>query len=272
VGDPEISGTDDHPVLADPELRDRLKAAAQAERTATELAELRRRMSTATNTVGRDFDRVLDVLTAYGYVRDWTLTDRGKVLAKLFHECDLLVAEALFAGLLDGLDACALAGLASVFVYEHRTPDPAAAPWFPSSAVRRQWQRILDLSDDLCATEDAIGLPVHRAPDPSFVAVAYAWAAGEGFAEVVDAEELTGGDFVRTTKQLIDLLRQIGLVAPVRATRAAALEGADRLFRGVVAASSAVEAGGQGEASLGERAEPTEPNTHDRAAGDDPPR
>ena len=42
-------------------------------------------------------------------------------------------------------------------------------------------------------------------------------------------------------KQLLDLLRQMALVAPQRATRHAAEQAADRLFRGVVAASSAVE-------------------------------
>ena len=83
---------------------------------------------------------------------------------------------------------------------------------------------------------------MHRPPDPTFVAVAFAWAAGEGFAEVVEAEELSGGDFVRTMKQLIDLLRQLALVAPSKETRLAAHEAADALFRGVVAASTAVEA------------------------------
>jgi ATP-dependent RNA helicase HelY len=77
-------------------------------------------------------------------------------------------------------------------------------------------------------------------PDPSFAAVAFAWAAGEGFADVVGSEELSGGDFVRNVKQLVDLLRQIAEVAPGAATRRAAADGAARLFRGVVAASSAV--------------------------------
>ena len=42
-------------------------------------------------------------------------------------------------------------------------------------------------------------------------------------------------------KQLIDVLRQLALVAPVRDTRRSAEQAADQLFRGVVAASSAVE-------------------------------
>ena len=139
------------------------------------------------------------------------------------------------------LDPATLAALASVFVYEHRSPDAPPEPWYPSPLARRRWQEIARTSYELQDIEEEAGLTVHRPPDPTFVAVAYAWAAGEGFAEVVDAEELSGGDFVRTTKQLIDLLRQLAIVAPERATRQASQQAADALFRGVVAASSALE-------------------------------
>ena len=63
--------------------------------------------------------------------------------------------------------------------------------------------------------------------------------AGEGFAEIVDEEELTGGDFVRTMKMLIDLLRQIAKVAPSAAVRSAASRAVDEAVRGVVADGSA---------------------------------
>jgi hypothetical protein len=61
---------------------------------------------------------------------------------------------------------------------------------------------------------------------------------------------VSGGDFVRNVKQLIDLLRQIGDAARNPATAATAREAADRLFRGVVALSSSVSAdsGSGGEA------------------------
>jgi len=63
--------------------------------------------------------------------------------------------------------------------------------------------------------------------------------AGEGFAEVVGDDDLTGGDFVRTTKQLIDLLRQLAIVVPDPMTRRAAAQAAEAAFRGVVADSAA---------------------------------
>jgi ATP-dependent RNA helicase HelY len=237
----EVSANGSHPVEDDPELDDRLKAAAQAERVAREVEELRTRVRTRSQSVARDFDRVLRVLENWGYVDGWSLTDAGKILAKTFHECDLLIVECLRQGLLDDLEPAALAGLVSVFVYEHRMPEAPPTAWFPSPTVRKRWQRIAEISYELEEIEEEAGLTVHRPPDATFVGIAYAWAAGEGFAEVVEAEELSGGDFVRTMKQLIDVLRQLALVAPVRETRRSADKAADQVFRGVVAASSAIE-------------------------------
>ena len=233
-----------HPVEDDPDLDDRLKAAAQADRVGREVAELRERVTGRAQSVARDFDRVLEVLGTWGYVDGWSLTAEGELLARLFHECDLLVAECARRGLLDDLEPAALAGLVSVFVYEHRSPEAPPEPWYPSVEVRRKWQAIARVSYELQGLEEEHGLTVHRPPDPTFIAVAFAWAAGEGFAEVVEAEELSGGDFVRTTKQLIDLLRQLALVAPQRATRRAAEQAADALFRGVVSASSVLDGDG----------------------------
>ena len=81
---------------------------------------------------------------------------------------------------------------------------------------------------------------MHRPPEPTFFAVAYAWVAGESFAEVVAEEDLTGGDFVRAVKQLTDLLGQIATVSPDEATRITARRAAEACFRGVVADASVV--------------------------------
>jgi ATP-dependent RNA helicase HelY len=239
----ERAGEDaiDHPVAEDPMLRERLRAAGQAERAAREVEDLRARIQGRSQSVSHRFDRVLRILEAWGYVDGWELTDAGRRLAGFFHECDLLVVEAVRQGHLDGLEPAALAGLASVFSYEHRSPDPPPAPWFPTRDARKRWEAIESLAAELRHAEEEAGLPVTRAPDPTFASLAHAWAAGQSFASVVEDEDLSGGDFVRTMKQLIDLLRQLALLAPVEATRAAAREAADRLFRGVVAASTAID-------------------------------
>ena len=241
-GVPRDPALDDHPVLDDPDLAERLRAAAHADRVERELGDLTNRVRSRSQSLARRFDQVLEILGARSYVDGWSLTPKGERLARLFHESDLLIAEVLDYGLLDELEPAVLAGLVSTFVYEHRSSEPPPAPWFPSAEVKKRWLAIEKLCRQINATEDRAGLPLTRPPDPTFLAIAFAWAAGEGFAEVVESEELSGGDFVRTTKQLIDLLRQLAQLAPAPAIGRAADLAADMLFRGVVAASTVVTA------------------------------
>jgi ATP-dependent RNA helicase HelY len=177
------------------------------------------------------------VLEAWGYVDGWTLTEGGERLARLYHESDLLIAESLSQGLFDGLGEAELAGLISVFTFEARGQGEARS-WFPNPRLRRRWADIETLARDLNSAEDDAGLPLTRPPDAGFVGLAHAWAAGEDLADVIEDEDISGGDFVRNVKQLIDLLRQLGDLAPEPATAKAARGAADRLMRGVVAASS----------------------------------
>ena len=229
-----------HPVAACPDLRRHLRAAERADRLEKDLRRLERRIQGRTESLARQFDRVLRVLEAWGYVDGWSLTEGGEMLGRIYHECDLLVAEALRGGLFDQLDPTGVAALASTFTYEARRPEGQADPWFPSPRMRRRWGELERMAAELNAAEEEAGLPLTRRPDAGFVAHAHGWAAGEELSEVIVDEAVSGGDFVRNIKQLIDLVRQLGDVAPEPATAKAAREAADRLFRGVVAASSVV--------------------------------
>ena len=240
-----------HPVAGCPDVRRHVRAAGRAERLEKDRRRLERRIRGRTESLARQFDRVLRVLEAWGYVDDWTLTETGGQLARLYHESDLLVAEALGAGLFDDLDPAAVAGLASTFTYEARGAGPGPQPWFPSSAVRRRWTELERLAVELNQAEDEAGLPLARPPDAGFFALAYSWAAGDDLRELIADDEMSGGDFVRNVKQIIDLLRQIRTVALQPATAEAAGAAADRLFRGVVAASSTVGPGGRPEDTVG---------------------
>jgi ATP-dependent RNA helicase HelY len=232
---------EDHPVAADPDLADRLAAAASADRVRREIEQLENRTERRTASLAREFDAVLEILVERGYVDvdRWRLTSTGERLSNLFHESDLLIAEVIAAGLLDGLDAPTMAGMVSGFVYEHRSPDEPPRPWFPDAEIRRRWREVEAISDRLAHDERRRGLAEHRPPDPGFFATAYAWCAGETFADLVAEEDLTGGDFVRTSKQVVDLLGQVagvtsGSVADAARRAAAATR------RGVVADSSVV--------------------------------
>ena len=233
-----------HPVASDPGREARLRAVGSAERLERDIARLERRVRSRTESIARQFDRVLRVLEAWGYVDGWTLTEGGELLARLYAETDLLLAESLREGLLDGLEPPALAAVVSCFTYERRGSDgPTPAPQWPSREVAARVRKIERIWRELSHNEDDAGLPETRAPDPGFAVLLHDWVAGEELAEVLaDDDEVTGGDFVRNVKQCIDLLRQVALIAPDPGTAGRAGAAADACLRGVVAASSVVTA------------------------------
>jgi ATP-dependent RNA helicase HelY len=242
-----------HPVAGCPQLRAHLRAADRADRLERERERLERRIRGRSESLARQFDRVLGLLRRRGYVEGWSLSEAGDRLARIYHEADLLVAESLGAGLLDGLDPPSVAALVSVFTFEPRGPGPAPSGGFDWGAqgargsgqrteLQRRWRAVEGLARRLNADEAAAGLPPTRALDPGFAEVARAWAAGDDLSHVIADEEVSGGDFVRNIKQLIDLLRQVEQVAPVPGTARAAGRAADDLFRDIVAASSVLDA------------------------------
>jgi len=235
-----VQDLEDHPVAGCPDLRVHLRAAERVEQREKDVRRLERRVRSRSESLARQFDRVLRVLEAWGYVDGWSLTEAGHQLARIYHESDLLVAESLRSDLLDDLEPPAVAALASTFTYETRGPGPAPPASFPSAKLRRRWSDLERIAHELNLAEDDAGLPMTRPPDPGFADLAHSWAAGDDLAEVIADEEMSGGDFVRNVKQLIDLLRQLGDVAGEPATAKSARDAADRLFRGVVAASSVV--------------------------------
>jgi ATP-dependent RNA helicase HelY len=243
AGDPagEEGAAWDHPVASCPDRDAHVRAHNQAARVEREIADLARQVSGRTGSLTRRFDAVLRLLEAWGHLDGWALTERGQVLARTYHEADLVVAEALVGGLFDDLDAPEVAALASCFTYEHRGRDAPPPPIFGSTRVRDRFNALLDLSAELAVDEEAAGLPATRPPDAGFAHLAHQWAAGDGLATVLSDEELSGGDFVRNAKQLIDLLRQLGDLAPTAPTAATARRAAEAIGRGVVAASRALE-------------------------------
>jgi ATP-dependent RNA helicase HelY len=227
-----------HPVAGCPDLGSHLRALRRVERLRSDAQRLRRGIEGHAESLARQFDRVLELLGAWGYLEGWQLTPAGERLARIYHECDLLVAQSLERGLLDGLDAPGLAGLVSTFSFESRRADLPHPARFPTKALERRWRQVEDLSAELSSSEKRLGLPPSRPPEPGFLASAHAWAAGRDLDEVLGEEEMSGGDFVRNVKQLADLLRQVAEVAPEPATSRAAAAAVDGLLRGVVAASS----------------------------------
>jgi ATP-dependent RNA helicase HelY len=125
----------------------------------------------------------------------------------LYNELDLLLADTLAQRVLDGLDAAQFAAIVSIFTFETRGGDAPQPPQSQFAAI--PIGAIYDLWEDLIEVEQDEGVPPTREPDFGLVDVIHGWASGLDLDEIFDDEDLRAGDFVRATRQLLDLLRQI---------------------------------------------------------------
>jgi ATP-dependent RNA helicase HelY len=234
---------EDHPLHHASGIQPALRAATQADRIEREIARLERRTASRNESLARQFDKVLGVLEAWGYIEGWGLSNAGELLARLNTEGDLVLAEALREGLLDDTGPAELAALVSCFTYQRRGPEgnePMPPRRWPGRLVSSRVRAMERIWRDLNLAERDERLPEMRRLDPGFTAAVHAWAEGDDLGDVLEDEDISGGDFVRNVKQTIDLLRQIADVAPAPATAATARAAADACMRGVIAASSAV--------------------------------
>jgi len=206
---------------------------AHEKRLRRDIEQMERRREARAGSVTARFMDVVDLLVEYGCVEGWSLTDKGTMLAGVFHEADLLVVEAASRGVFDGLSPVDLAGVLSALVWEPRGGSESGVRW-PNDTVRNRVKRLEKVSVTLQQAERARGMTVHRAPDAGLAWETMQWASGRPLSRVLDPE-VTPGDFVRTMRQLIDLCRQVAASALSPVVAESAARAAEMLDRGVVA-------------------------------------
>jgi ATP-dependent RNA helicase HelY len=202
------------------------------------------------------------VLIELGYAEGWRLTDQGQLLRSIYHECDLLIAESISAGVFEGLDPASLAGLLSCFVYESRRSTRAvnAAKYVSTKkkkvhhdrlgkerrvSITERLREINVIAATVREVEERYRVPHFKEPDGHFATIIAAWARGASLATVLDLADAeigqtSPGDFVRNAKQVADLCEQLGRMRQLTDVAETALEARDAVLRSVVAGTSTV--------------------------------
>jgi ATP-dependent RNA helicase HelY len=255
----ELSGGDDaiielrarlraHPCHDCPDREEHMRWAERHSRLARETDDQRRKIEGRTGSLGRRFDRICELLERRGYLQADVITPRGRQLARIWSETDLVVAECLRSGAWRALDAAELTAVASALVYEPRRDERPVEP-MPTIAVRDALAATMSIWQDVSGDEAELGLDTTREPQPGLVWAMLKWARGERLDRALAAAaesgvELSAGDFVRWCKQVLDLLEQLASVPAVRSEAGristTARAAADAVRRGVVAQSMQV--------------------------------
>lgn len=179
-----------------------------ARRTERDIKRLRTRIKKAQSTDIRErFNSLSHVLESTGYISGWNLTKSGKSLRRLYNELDLLLAESLRSGVLSDASSQEFAALVSMFTYQARGGEVSEHPKavFAQDSVAA----VTEIAGRIAEMERRSGLVETRPPDVGLIDSIYAWACGLELADIFDEDDLRAGDFVRSTRQLLDLLRQI---------------------------------------------------------------
>jgi ATP-dependent RNA helicase HelY len=223
-----------HPCHACPDRPAHARWAARASQIEHQIRGVERRIRTRTETLARQFERVLAVLEELGYVRGFTTLPKGDVLARIYGEGDLVVAEALGDGVLEDLSPSETAAVVSSLVYESRERVPRTTVELPTAASEDRYRRLQGIWRRVRRSEDQHHVELSRELDPGFATPIFHWAEGKHLDAVLAETGMAPGDFVRSCKLLVDLLRQIEDVAPDDEARVAR-EAREAVNRGVVA-------------------------------------
>ena len=193
-----------------------------------------------TNLVASTFDKICELLIELDYLdnsdQDLIVTESGRMLARIYGERDLLVAEALRLKIWDNLDAPSLAAMAAALVYEPRRDDEN----FEARAVKGNFQQSFTdtqfLWDDLENLARKHKLPRSSKLEMDLSYPIHRWATGAKLDLVLESADLLPGDFIRWCKQIIDLLEQLAKASEGKIS-ARARDAVDLVKRGIVAYS-----------------------------------
>ena len=167
--DPELMSLRDrmraHRAHSLPDREDKARVAERYLKIERDNDQLRKKIAAATNSLAQTFDRIVVLLTERGFIAvdgvdgdgsapNPVVTDDGRLLARIYSESDLLVAECLRAGAWEGLDAAELAAALSSVLYESRREvHGGVSAEVPTGRLRRALNQTRRLWTELRADE-----------------------------------------------------------------------------------------------------------------------
>jgi len=193
-------------------------------------------VTSRSHTLVTKFEAVCMVLESLGYIGGDPLrvSVAGLMLSRLYGPHDLLIAEAIRAGIFDDLSAPGLAATLSTLVYESRPADRRTEFRMPDRGSAQAVNSLRKLWRDLNIAQKDRRLEPSPPLDWGFAKPAYEWASGATLAEIVESTSMAAGDFVRWIRQCVDCAGQIADAAQGTALAAKCRDLVRAMRRGII--------------------------------------
>jgi ATP-dependent RNA helicase HelY len=163
----------------------------------------------------RKLRRLSKILTETGFLADNRPTNKGLFASRVYGENTILVAEAVWAGWLEGLTPEELSAVLVMLAVEDRERGrgrgaAAAGPRrYPTPAIAQTARLVRSLYFRFADMEKDLDEPNLRQPSHDYIDFAYRWSAGEPLDKIPFPANVDIGDAIKAMKSLYSLLRQL---------------------------------------------------------------
>jgi superfamily II RNA helicase len=156
------------------------RAWREVERLEERLAQRRQTLDALRNAYWQEFLSVVEILEQFGAVRDSRLEAKGRLVAGVRHDNELLVAEMVSRGILADTTIADVAAIVSSLIEEARSGDPAIARSFlrKRPRLRRALDQLGAAADAVAAAQRARRLTLPIAVLAGFMPAVHRWAGG----------------------------------------------------------------------------------------------
>jgi len=197
------------------------------------------------NSYWQEFCRVVEVLERFDAVKTGQLLAKGRLIASLRHDNELLVAEVAHRGILADVTLAEAAALCSCLSEEARSGDSGTARLFLKKRPRlkKKFHQLEALAETIGEAQRAHHLALACDVHAGFMPAVYRWASGDDDWAGIVEQDFGGheGDLIRALRRLIDLLRQLADAPEVPVPLATLLGQAARVIdRGIVLESALI--------------------------------
>lgn len=188
-----------------------------------------------------EFEKIVSLLQDLDYIEQINdtllVTEKGSMLAQLFCERSLLVAQCLQTAAWKSLSASELAACIGAIVYTPRSDTWQGSDVPGYASLQDAVEAMNSMQSEINYLERKHGLDMNVNPEPGVIAGLWSWVNGGDLADLIDILDMSAGDAVRFIKQVIDLLVHISNLPDPVLSQSASLA-VKILRRGVVAWSS----------------------------------
>jgi ATP-dependent RNA helicase HelY len=202
-------------VVRSPRFGEHLQGYAEIRGLQKELEAGEREATGQMDEYARKLRRLSRILTETGFLSDDRPTDKGLFAARIYGENTILVAEAVWAGWLEGLRAEELCAVLVMLAVEDRERGrsrggaPTGPRRYPTPAVSQTARLVRSLYFRFADMEKDLDEPNLRQPSHDYIDFAYRWSAGEPLDKIPIPSNVDIGDAIKAMKSLYSLLRQL---------------------------------------------------------------